>query len=235
MAHITDEAHTRARIQGFVTAALDARKQRAYEELDRLWRDERRAPMTYNHYYTDNIQKARDQLAQATLKAAMTAATEHDYNGKMHVSNTALELQKLLSSIQSHVNVDMDKQACSEARLALDAYYKVWPCRSIRSPLPHLSPLSAPAKPRNLSSTDHVRLVLQVARKTFVDNVCRQVIERHLLGDLPDDIFSIEHVAGCSDDELRAIAGESDEKLRQRTALRGLHAALQESLQELGM
>ncbi|KAF3169026.1 hypothetical protein TWF751_007493 [Orbilia oligospora] len=33
--------------------------EKAKDELNRLWSDELRFPMTYNHYYSDNIQKAR--------------------------------------------------------------------------------------------------------------------------------------------------------------------------------
>ena len=45
-----------------------------------------------------------------------------------------------------------------------------------------------------------------MALKTFVDNVCRQVIERHLLNPLPQ-VFCPEEVAAMDDDELYKILG----------------------------
>lgn len=57
-----------------------------------------------------------------------------------------------------------------------------------------------------------------MARKTFVDNVCRQVIERHFLGNLPG-IFSPHTVADYSDDELERIAGERPEVVEKRKRL----------------
>lgn len=58
----------------------------------------------------------------------------------------------------------------------------------------------------------------QVAMKTFTDNVCRQVIERHLLRNLPD-IFSPQIVAGYTDEELERIAGERQDIVEKRKAL----------------
>ena len=79
-----------------------------------------------------------------------------------------------------------------------------------------------------ISSVDHS----QVARKTFVDNVCRQVIERHLLRPL-STLFSPEMVAGYSDADLMRIASESSQTLAKRKQLRDLHSSLMESLMEL--
>ena len=42
----------------------------------------------------------------------------------------------------------------------------------------------------------------KVACNTFIDNVCRQVIERHLLRNLPD-IFLPQRIAGLGDEELQ--------------------------------
>jgi hypothetical protein len=55
----------------------------------------------------------------------MSDTTETEYKGRMHVSNTQEELDRLLTSIQNNITVNMEEQACSEAKVALDAYYKV--------------------------------------------------------------------------------------------------------------
>lgn len=54
-----------------------------------------------------------------------------------------------------------------------------------------------------------------MALKTFVDNVCRQVVERHLVRHLPD-IFSPRTVAGYTDEELERIAGEKQDVIEKR-------------------
>ncbi len=68
--------------------------------------------------------------------------------------------------------------------------------------------------------------------KTFTDNVCRQVIERHMLGDLPS-IFSPNVVATCSDEELERIASEPLASIEKRTEKETLAKGLRDSLREL--
>ncbi|KAI9732974.1 MAG: hypothetical protein M1818_007407 [Claussenomyces sp. TS43310] len=72
----------------------------------------------------------------------------------------------------------------------------------------------------------------KLSLKTFVDNVCRQVIERHLLSGLPN-IFSPHTVANMSDDELRRIAWETPKQQEHRAALGALAQRLQDSLDYL--
>lgn len=55
----------------------------------------------------------------------MHDAIEQDWNGKFHVINSSAEIDKLVTSLQDRVIVDMTKQACSEAQNDLSAYYKV--------------------------------------------------------------------------------------------------------------
>ena len=66
------------------------------------------------------------------------------------------------------------------------------------------------------TTTHHLRP--QVATKTFVDNICKQVIERHLLRILPD-IFCRERVASFSDKELEKIAAEQPGSIERRRQL----------------
>jgi hypothetical protein len=68
--------------------------------------------------------------------------------------------------------------------------------------------------------------------KTFVDNVCRQVIERHLLAELPQ-VFCPTTVAQLSDNEMVQIASESEGNFQRRGELKALAQGLQSSLLEL--
>lgn len=71
-----------------------------------------------------------------------------------------------------------------------------------------------------------------MARKTFVDNVCIQVIERHLVRGLPG-LFSPERVAEYTDEELHEIAGEDEHTLAKRRHLKSLQHSLLSSLEDL--
>lgn len=68
--------------------------------------------------------------------------------------------------------------------------------------------------------------------KTFVDNVCRQAVERHITRSLPS-IFSAEKVAALSDEDLIRIAGETPERIAKRKQMQELRANLESSLRDL--
>ena len=71
-----------------------------------------------------------------------------------------------------------------------------------------------------------------MALKTFVDNVCRQVVERHMLQSLPQ-IFDPETVAAYNDEDIQRIGAEMPENIAKRRQLRELHGNLANSLQAL--
>lgn len=107
-----------------ILASLQTSQKNAEEELNRLWQDEKQQPITYNHYYTDNVQKSRQSTTRQMIRKAMDGAKQ-EWGGRFHISNNQVDAEKLLASLQSRITVDMDKQACSEALAGLNAYYKV--------------------------------------------------------------------------------------------------------------
>ncbi|KAI6601853.1 hypothetical protein MCOR12_004140 [Pyricularia oryzae] len=72
----------------------------------------------------------------------------------------------------------------------------------------------------------------KVAIKTFVDNVCRQVVERHIIAPLPK-IFSPITVSRFTDDELLQIGAESEKQNRKREKLKNRANKLRSSLKNL--
>lgn len=96
----------------------------ASEELDKLIADEKRHPITYNHYYTDNIQKARLKQQDAAMENARSTV-KTDWFGKQDNRYVTGEIEKVLQAIRSNAIIKMDDQACSEALAGLNSYYKV--------------------------------------------------------------------------------------------------------------
>jgi hypothetical protein len=72
----------------------------------------------------------------------------------------------------------------------------------------------------------------KVALKSFVDNICKQVVERHLLRNLPS-IFSPRTVAMYTDEELESIAGEKSDTVSTRKQLQEQLNNLKMWLEEL--
>ncbi|OJD32591.1 dynamin gtpase [Diplodia corticola] len=192
---IVSEESVRAELHQYVSDELERRAQEAEKELGKILADERREPMTYNHYYTDNIQKSRQCSMRNSVQATMKDVISKDWGGVVHLTNTEYDRNELLDSLGKRVVVDMDAQACEEARVGLEAYYKV-------------------------------------ARKTFADNVCRQVVERHILSKLPH-IFSPTVVIGFSDEDLVRVASEPQIRKERRQRLAKLAQGLGESLRGL--
>jgi hypothetical protein len=69
--------------------------------------------------------------------------------------------------------------------------------------------------------------------KSFVDNICRQVIERHIVAKLPS-VFSPVTVSTYTDDELLRLAAESCHLRKRRIEAVQLQEALVQSLRDLG-
>jgi hypothetical protein len=119
------EEDMRQEILPIVTSRLEEMKEAAFDELQKILADEKHQPITYNHYYTDNIQRARQESVRVSIQKAVEGAVAEEFNGKFHISNTHTDSEKLLAALQKRVIVNMDAQACAEALGGLHAYYKV--------------------------------------------------------------------------------------------------------------
>ena len=91
---VTSEMHKR------ISNSLDESKQRAIEELGKLCSDKSQQPITYNHYYTDNIANSRRDTARNWVRKAIQNAAVGVYNGKLYISNTTADADKLLNALQ---------------------------------------------------------------------------------------------------------------------------------------
>lgn len=150
LSHVVQNEQVLYELLEIASTSLQRSKQNAEEELKKLCDDEKQQPITYNHYYTDNVQKSRQDSTCQMIRTAMDEARQVDWNGRFHVSNTQVDAEKLLTSLQSRITVNMDSQACEEALAGLNAYYKVNTSSALS--LLHLTDLfRLPSKP--LSTT----------------------------------------------------------------------------------
>lgn len=72
---------------------------------------------------------------------------------------------------------------------------------------------------------------LQDELKYFVALITKQVIERHLIHSLAEDIISPMIIAGLTDEEVHFIAAEPTEVSQQRTFLEARRKMLEEGLE----
>ncbi|KAE8307043.1 hypothetical protein BDV41DRAFT_582740 [Aspergillus transmontanensis] len=113
---VIKDPSARDNILRIIVAKLDENAECAFHELCKLLDDEAGCPITYNHYYTDNVQRARNNRSRQDLGTSLNNAINEDWNGRFHVSNSCDEISRLVASLQNHgVIVDMEERACYEA------------------------------------------------------------------------------------------------------------------------
>ena len=88
--HITQEVQIKTKLWDRSKLSLLKNKLAAEEELSRLCEDEKQQPITYNHYYSDNVQKARQDSTRSLIKRTMNEASAEDWNGRLHISNNSV-------------------------------------------------------------------------------------------------------------------------------------------------
>lgn len=187
----------------YIDNMMEARLRDAKLELQRLLNDRRRHAMTYNHYYTDEVQKAREERRQDSSKKILENLGLHN---QTLPETLYLNTQGLLSAIASpsaqssqSMEPDMDMFACQEVLDCMSSYYKArFPSRYVLLECANTYP--------------------QVSLKTFVDNVASQIIERRIVGDLWE-IFSPVSVASMDVKTIADIASESPEIQSKRVQL----------------
>lgn len=126
---------------------LKKRKAAADEELKKIMTDLASYPINYNHYYTDTINKRRQERQKEVLtkciEAASTRNAVESFDGTV-ANTTNIDTEQVIASFHRDNNADMEKFACEEALDCLFAIYKV----SVHIPtsltLPH-NPLVPPS------------------------------------------------------------------------------------------
>ncbi|KAK0647299.1 Interferon-induced GTP-binding protein Mx [Lasiodiplodia hormozganensis] len=100
---------------------LALQKKNAVTELERIMEDnDNRAPMTYNHYYTDTIQKLRHQKLMAKVKRVVDSMSPNATG-----SGKSINAELFLKTIdQKFIEPDMEKFAAEEVLDCLMALYK---------------------------------------------------------------------------------------------------------------
>lgn len=119
LGHMTGDEKVLAELEGITSPRLQGNKKAANAELKRLQQDERQQVITYNYCNTDKVQNARRDATREIIRRAVEESRARD--DKLHISNIAMDAEKLLGFLQQHITVNMDKLTRKKAR----AFYKV--------------------------------------------------------------------------------------------------------------
>lgn len=109
---------------------LKRRREAALGELDKLIQDRSDFPINYNHYYTDNVHKKRQERIKAQIQRHVPEnlyVAERNCSVGLHYPKVDVnkELDKIIRHWADDVTPDMEKFSCEEALDCLLAIYKV--------------------------------------------------------------------------------------------------------------
>ncbi|KAF7504265.1 hypothetical protein GJ744_002523 [Endocarpon pusillum] len=125
--HIADEETIGGLMRQIINPKMDALKKATEQKaVEVLAPHQRGHPNTYNHYFIENVQKAKESHWQKFLEERLCSYFGlADIDEAYYCPDNEIQLRPLLTSMTSRTEVDMDRFACSEAIDCMQAYYKV--------------------------------------------------------------------------------------------------------------
>ncbi|KAF4772632.1 hypothetical protein HAV15_011069 [Penicillium sp. str.  len=126
ISYVADEATSKALFEKVILPALENVRhtlEKGSEEL--LMPHQRGHPITYNHYFTESLQKTRADRQKESLRKALQSYFGVDTLSTSELYMENINLQGLLNSLVQTTIPDMTRFASEEALDCMLAYYKV--------------------------------------------------------------------------------------------------------------
>jgi hypothetical protein len=123
--HVADDATSKALLQRIFEPALNQRMEILKAKTAELLKPHQTShPITYNHYFTEALQKVRNERSQNEY----TKIIESFFGvSSLHAVyfDHGRDLRQLVTALVQRTEPDMNRFACSEALDCMEAYYKV--------------------------------------------------------------------------------------------------------------
>ena len=119
---LTDEETFETLFTHWIDSNLTARFKRANDRLDGLLIDRERHAITYNHYYTEALQSLREDRQ---IKGLAEKIQHHMSSEQRQAYMNDSLISRLVRSVATQHESDMDEFACSELLDSVQAFYKV--------------------------------------------------------------------------------------------------------------
>jgi GTP-binding protein EngB required for normal cell division len=123
--HVADGETTEALLRLVVNPTMDSIKKGLRSKADEILDPHISGhPITYNHYLTDNVQKAQADRRRRQMEQRMKNFFNSD-RIPAGVANHKFDMHSLLDDLAANIEPDMDTHSCSMAVDTMEAYYKV--------------------------------------------------------------------------------------------------------------
>lgn len=127
VSHLADEKTSEALLGHVIDTVMDQKLSKMNEKLSELLTPYQKGhPITYNHYFTETIQKVKEKRREAEVERRLRkffGQKEDAAVESVKVKNA--KMPGLLSALASSTEADMDRYACSEILDCMEAFYKV--------------------------------------------------------------------------------------------------------------
>ena len=125
-AYVADATTSKALFQMIFEPALNQLLGTLNEKTTELLTPHQRShPITYNHYFTENLQKFRNERNQDEYSKIVTRFFDVSSLDTPHYCGGRHDLRQLVTDLVQCTEPDMNRFACSEALDCMEAYYKV--------------------------------------------------------------------------------------------------------------
>ena len=132
LTHTADKATGEGLVQDVIDPAMEAYTKLLERKVMEIMRPHQRGhPITYNHYFTETVQRARQNHAKKDQARQLNIFLKlrPEMGPSLISSHQAFNTGELLDALNQQTEADMDHYACSEAVDCMEAYYKVSTCR----------------------------------------------------------------------------------------------------------
>jgi len=124
---VLDEKSSMGLEEHVINPSLDKIEVSMRMKTDELLNPQRSGhPITYNHYFTEIVQKARNDHLQKSITEKLKGFFGDNYPSREYVeTRLAFRMDTLISALGTETEASMERFACSEAISCMQAYYKV--------------------------------------------------------------------------------------------------------------
>ena len=125
--HLADEQTSEALLAQIIDPLMDQKLKDMNGKLDEILDPYRNGhPITYNHYFTETIQKVKHNRREAEVEAKLRRFLDRslDLTGRDDKLKD-VRMSEVVSMLTSKTEEDMDRYACSEILDCMEAFYKV--------------------------------------------------------------------------------------------------------------
>ena len=132
--HFADERTAESLLREVVGPSMESLKVDLMTKTDEILKPHLSGhPITYNHYLTENVQKAQAGRHRQDLEKRMKSFFREDELAA-GATNYRFDMRSLLDTLVYYMEPDMDKFSCSMAIDMMEAYYKVSDFNSVTEP-----------------------------------------------------------------------------------------------------